>query len=640
MAITEVVRLDIQTQQAQANMESLNATINEQKLITIELERELKRLEQQLRDTPKKALAAQRDLTQQINYVKDSITEQRLSLKELQVQQSQTRSIDKYKDKQGELSDALVVSGLRIRDLDILTGGYGSQLKAVSLIIGTAVKSASAFVGSLNAIKVALISTGIGALVVALGLVVAYWDEIVDFIVQAEKAQQNYIKSLELTKDLNESQLSLLDKQIKLAEENNESTEELVLKKKELLIEQIQINNKLLASLELELEQEKSVGHQLTFWQKMQAPIAKILQMFGSDTMGKNLIQEIDLERAQRLSELEEKILALKGDTIDFESILVRLSRDKTDNKREEYDIEKDLAKLTLENQKRLLQERIAISNEIETAENEFLQSQKDRQTQEEDAVREKYFRLIELARQQNQDTALLEEAQQQALQEIADRFQKEKEEKQIQAAQREFEMYQQLWQNLLDAQQAFENAKADLAFAGLGLLQNVFGKFKGIATTLLLLEKSLAIGQVITRASAAIAQSKANLAAVPAFIGVAPNPAFALQAAATAKGILTTKLSAGTAIATILSQTIGSLGGKAPSGGGASTGGSGGSAGGAVSTPRPPSFNMIGDRGGVSDVNAGIDGQDQPPARAYVVGDDVTTQQELDRNAVNASGF
>jgi hypothetical protein len=48
----------------------------------------------------------------------------------------------------------------------------------------------------------------------------------------------------------------------------------------------------------------------------------------------------------------------------------------------------------------------------------------------------------------------------------------------------------------------------------------------------------------------------------------------------------------------------------------------------------------MIGDRGGVSDIQSGIDGQEQPPARAYVVGNDVTTQQEMDRNAVNASGF
>lgn len=633
MAIEKILEIRVENKQAQRDMDALTAKIQEQKQITLEFERELKALERQLRDTPKNAIAAQKDLTLQINEVKDALVNQRASLRELNLQRENQAPVNTAIKGNNELAKSFKLNRHEVSVLNGLSDMFGSQLYVLANMFGISTQAAQGFVTKLIAMRAALIATGIGALVVALGAIVAYWDDIVDFIVQAEKAQQNYIKSLKLTKDLNESQLSLLDKQIKLAEENNESTEELVLKKKELLIEQIQINNKLLAGLELELEQEKSAGQQLTFWQKMQAPIAKILQMFGSDTMGKNLIQEVDLERAQRLSELEEKILAIKGETIDFETILVRLNRTKNETKEEELKIDRSILDQ--------LKERMGILAEIEAAENEFLQSQLDRQTQEENAVREKYFRLIELAKQQGEDMALLEEAQRTALQEIADRYQAEKEEKQRQTAQRELDIYQQLWQNLLDAQQAFENAKADLAFAGLGLLQNVFGKFKGIATTLLLIEKSLAISQVITRASVAIAQAQAAAAPSPLnppFLApFVPNPSFIATQVTAAKSILATKLGAGTAIASILSQTIGSLGGKTPSGGSA---GSSGGGGGGAGSPQQPNFNLIGDRGGVSQVQEGLQDGETPPVRAYVVSGEITTQQQLDNNAQSQAAF
>jgi membrane protein involved in colicin uptake len=182
-----------------------------------------------------------------------------------------------------------------------------------------------------------------------------------------------------------------------------------------------------------------------------------------------------------------------------------------------------------------------------------------------------------------------------------------------------------------LEARQAFEDAKFNIAAQGISLLSSLFGRSKNMAKAILVLEQSLAIAQVVSNAARAIAQAKANLAATPAVIGVAPNPMYAVQAAATAKGIATTKIAAGLSIATILAQTVGKLSNGGNLGGGGSGGGGGA---GSVSAP---SFNLVGDAGmnQIAQSQAG-----QQPMEAYVVAGNVTTAQSLNRNIINNATF
>ena len=70
--------------------------------------------------------------------------------------------------------------------LDTVTGGLASRTR-------DAFEATKLFNFSLKGTKTALIATGIGAFVVALGLVVAYWDDIVDFITQANAKLQKQI---------------------------------------------------------------------------------------------------------------------------------------------------------------------------------------------------------------------------------------------------------------------------------------------------------------------------------------------------------------------------------------------------------------------------------------------------------------
>ena len=66
-------------------------------------------------------------------------------------------------------------NGGAIAILDQLTGGLASRVRDTY-------EATKLFNFSLKAMRTALMATGIGALVVALGLVVAYWDDIVEFI--------------------------------------------------------------------------------------------------------------------------------------------------------------------------------------------------------------------------------------------------------------------------------------------------------------------------------------------------------------------------------------------------------------------------------------------------------------------------
>jgi len=166
------------------------------------------------------------------------------------------------------------------------------------------------------------------------------------------------------------------------------------------------------------------------------------------------------------------------------------------------------------------------------------------------------------------------------------------------------------------------------------GLLQQIAGKNKALAMAGLILEKGAAIANVVVKAKESIATATANEAKVPFFTSIGaftiPNPLKASSLATTAKSIAMTKIGAGLAIAGIGATAIGQ--GKGVSGGGGQS-----SIPSSVPTgaSTPPSFNIVGQ----SDTNqlaAAIGGQSQQPVQAYVVANDVTTAQSMDRNIID----
>jgi hypothetical protein len=172
---------------------------------------------------------------------------------------------------------------------------------------------------------------------------------------------------------------------------------------------------------------------------------------------------------------------------------------------------------------------------------------------------------------------------------------------------------------------------------AGLsGLLQQIAGKNKAIATAGLILEKGAAIANVVIGASQSIASAKFNESKIPFFIPTPTgiplfNPLKPASLAATAKSIAMTKIGAGLAIAGIGATAIGQASGV--SGGNVDT-----SKPPIPSVPTapstPPAFNIVG-QSGTNQLASAIGGQSQIPIQAFVVSGQVTSAQELDRNII-----
>jgi len=117
--------------------------------------------------------------------------------------------------------------------------------------------------------KKALIATGIGAFIVLLGTVVAYWEDIVEFVEGADRAQAKFIDGLNEELELEESSLGVIESQIALQEKQGTSTLEsnkALLKTLEL---QIDITNQLIEQKKLQLQEERDENAEVSFWEKI-----------------------------------------------------------------------------------------------------------------------------------------------------------------------------------------------------------------------------------------------------------------------------------------------------------------------------------------------------------------------------------
>ena len=82
-----------------------------------------------------------------------------------------------------DLTEGMVIGNAAVKQVDKVTGGLASAL----------VKVGKAATKSGKAMRVALLSTGIGAITIAVGLLVEYWDEITDLIGGSNKELEKQI---------------------------------------------------------------------------------------------------------------------------------------------------------------------------------------------------------------------------------------------------------------------------------------------------------------------------------------------------------------------------------------------------------------------------------------------------------------
>tara|TARA_R110001592_G_scaffold180649_2_gene423140 strand:+ start:4617 stop:6317 length:1701 start_codon:yes stop_codon:yes gene_type:complete len=523
------------------------------------------------------------------------------------------------------------------RLLDRATGGAVTQFQDLQkgLVQGvTGIKNLSL---SFKGLKGAIAATGIGLIVVALGTIYAYWDDIKEAIsgVSAE------------TKTL----LGLQEKQVQTSNDlyDNISGSESILKQqgkteKEILNLKIKATDETITALEAQLLTQKEV-------QKAQIDTAKrnkdilegILKMLSLplfilletiDSVGKalgkdfglteglygslaNLIfdpEEIKIEGEESIKETEKQLLKLKNRKASFENNITNIEKTEADKrfaeKEKQYKKEFDAYKKHLEEMTQLTIDDIEKLGQIRKSYNDKIDAQAvvDEETKLE-LDREKALKEIEelelaeglkgnarLAVNTFYDNQLIELAKKTSEQEKA--------------------------QRLADftATKEIESAKFGLLGQFGGLLQQIAGENKTLAIAGVVAQQAAAVGQIISQT--AIANAKA-VAALPLTLG---QPWVGINTASAGLSIASTVASAAKSISKIKSSdsSASTMTANVPQ-----------AAGGAAAAP--PSFNIVG-QSSTDQLTQAITGQTQEPVKAYVVSNDVTTAQSLDRNIVQGA--
>jgi len=235
--------------------------------------------------------------------------------------------------KAGEGIEDVTKNGGAIAILDQLTGGLATRFK-------DAFEATKLFNFSLKGTKTALIATGIGAFVVALGLIVAYWDEIVEFIGGANKKLQEQI-------DLNNENITNLSFELKLLESKEKiliaegkSTKEVKEQKEKLLNLLILENDLLLQGLQTQILKEQSQAKELTFGEK-----ALNLLRLGQGQPIK-IISEITEEEKTRIDEITKAIQDGKLKAEELKLALIELNKPTEEEKDKEKENNKERKKV------------------------------------------------------------------------------------------------------------------------------------------------------------------------------------------------------------------------------------------------------------------------------------------------------
>ena len=379
--IEEEIKITGNTSEAQKSFEDLGKVIAEQKQITVEFEKELLDLEQQLVATGNADWNPKGDaLKKKIVGIKDAIKDQRIALKDLNGQRAEA------KKSQEDYTKGLNKTSGVVKVLNKLTGGLAGEL----LNLGKAATKGG------KAMRVALVSSGIGAAVALVGFLVEHWDTIAETLGLVNK-------ELEIQKEANQenlrvvdAELSLLEKQIKYNDLRNISNTENLAKQKQLLLAKDALIKSNIKILELQLLKEKSTANELTTSQKLQVGALKLLGQSTQAAILRAKFVATDLEEAQRQNELQEDLNRLKGEELDID-LLLNPPQSKKDKDKE------------IKDQERLL-------SDLDKLQKQALEVSLSKEQKEIQAVKDKYDATIKAAKLAKIDTGIIEEGKREEL--------------------------------------------------------------------------------------------------------------------------------------------------------------------------------------------------------------------------------
>ena len=502
------------------------------------------------------------------------------------------KKLNKETGKTASQFEEVTKNGGAIAILDQLTGGLASRVRDTF-------EATKLFNFSLKGMRTALIATGIGAFVVALGLVVAYWDDIVEFITGANAELQKQI-------DLKNEYISDLDYELTVMKAQQD-----------LAIAQGGYNKELAAQQRARLKdllEERKLA-------------VELLELQLQNLRHKDYEQYIEVHKAFEKAKL---------DVIKTEIALQNSWNDVTERAKTNREKQAADEKLLSDNRKKANEDALAAEREKADAIEQITVGQVNTEAEKRaEEIRQneiKYEKLLELARKYYADDSEqiqeLEQTQQEidteiklrhaeedrATQKIIDDqilADKEAEEKRLN------DIKQKSLENdiaITEARKVLQLQLVAASGSAIGALGSLFKE--GTAAS-----KAAALAEIIIGTGVGyvqgldIAQKSAK--------GTGPAAAFAFpifyaqQIAAVA--------GAAKQASNILKTVKGGGGGSAPVSA-------------PISTPvQVPAFNIVG-QGEGSQIASALGQQQQTPIQAFVVSQDVTTAQSLENGIIQGA--
>lgn len=428
----------------------------------------------------------------------------------------------------------------------------------------------------------------------------------------AEKRKQEDIEAAE-RKELQRQQaerlhnqnMNAIDNEIAIAQAQGKDTTALQKKKLQEIIKVKKARLDELAVTVKELEIQKEIIKAVASLLKLEGDDKTSFIEKETDKIDAKISEVETLKKDIAKAETDLKILDIKsskrstGRTENYKSEEDEKAKIKADAIAKENAIEK----ARLDNLKKLREEALA---ELEQEDEARYQKLIGEQQAEINVVNDKYFRLIELAKEYGEDTTALKESQEQQIAEIEEKYRLEKEAKEKETADK---LKEESDKQINDSREEW-NTKLSLASDSLGAINDLVQVFAGegeeAQRKAFEVNKAISIGQAVI----STAQGIMGQLAVP-------------QDALTGANFVKAGIVAATGVTQIakISQTKFQ--------GGGSTGGSNDVPSGNVGG-QAPQFNVVGDSGisQLADINSS-------PTQAYVVSGEVTTAQSLDRNRI-----
>ena len=617
---TEIIDIQVNSEKAIKQLETVNDTILEQRDILVLLEEELLRVQAIENKTSKTNLAARRVAKQNVDDAKAALKDQRLGLKKLNIERLNAQKL--VKDSNALQADQTDI----IQGIDRVTGGYATRIVQLKDGLFAATKSAKTFIGGLSGVKKALIATALGAFVVALGLVVAYWEDIVALFDDGSKKLQQQVDLNKENLKISEQQLISLTNQEKILGLQGKSTVNIVKEKRKLLLILQEENTLLLNNLKVQLESEKAQIKEITFYEK--------LKIIASEALGG--IGQAGIQRAKALSGTEEELLRLKE--IEEEIQKTKINGEKL-----------EIRLLQLDKQGSDLRTKEISDNEkLQEDADQRLQNLKDR-IREAEANKQDEARALELQKIKEHNEALMVEAlangllSQELVNSLNETFQAKKDEFALQdaekeaaikAAKDEAQLEADLKESarkqaIADQDRALEKQKIKNKLMVLNAISQFADAESGIGKSLLIVKQGLALKETIMdlkritfkgiEAVGSAGVSTAQNVAESSKIGFPQNIITIAGAIAQGVGIIR---SVKKAVSKTKASASASASASVPSISSPSA---------PAAAPQSPVFNIVG-ASQTSQLANVINAQEKQPLQAYVVSQDITTSQSLNR--------